>query len=80
MDTVKQAEEAIGINPLRDIPEIFFNFYRMYHMLGVLLSKLDEETSKKLATDADEFALENIKKRYPQMDISLKVTEKEECT
>lgn len=49
-------------------------------MLGILLSKLDEETSLKLAIDADNFALENIKKRYPHMDISLKVTENPECT
>ncbi len=86
MEQEKQQQEnapanIVGcVNPMLDIPELFFNFYRMYHMLGVCLTRLDEEASKQLAIDADNFALENIKKRYPHMDISLKVMEKEECT
>lgn len=61
-------QRKAGVNPLIDIPELYFNIFR----ISYLLSQIDEKIiSKEKIQESNHFALENVRNKFPNLDIGL---------
>lgn len=69
---INPLEVLSGVNPIQNIPDLYFEMYRLRYVVSLFLKDQKEEDFVQIKANAEDFATQMLKQKFPNLEIKLK--------